>query len=214
MRDSQASLPPSEPRPSSRPDSVLDVDKPLRLQMTVALVLGLVLVMIPLYLWRRPRSAEGTPAVVASSPLTASSDTVAPGAAPGVTPAPPPTKPSAVTVSDIRVLACQDRGSKKTPPSECDHLEPVEKAFSKAIVDSGGCVGDKGGGLTFVADVSFARSHIGVVVAKDGRTIKGGRIAATCAREVQKKLEDVTLGQLTHAHARYKISASATYPAK
>ena len=55
---SRATVPPSEPRSSRASFDALDaqVDRPARLQMIVALILGLVLVAIPLYLWRRPRA--------------------------------------------------------------------------------------------------------------------------------------------------------------
>src|SRR5512140_1027414 len=70
--------PPSEPRPDRRArDFGLGYDRPARLQMLVALVLGLVLVAIPLYLWRRPRAES--PIVSAqpdaeAAPLAASLD--------------------------------------------------------------------------------------------------------------------------------------------
>src|SRR5690242_10600902 len=67
---SPSSHPPSEPRADKRrtADFGLGYDRPARLQMIVALVLGLVLVAIPLYLWRRPRAESAVVATDADAP--------------------------------------------------------------------------------------------------------------------------------------------------
>src|SRR5437588_317591 len=99
---SRASVPPSEPRSASRASfSHLDVsaDRPARLQMIVALILGLVLVAIPLYLWRRPRAES----IAASGTNDGGIDPNA-GSLP-VTTTDGDTKP---TLGDARSLLCQD----------------------------------------------------------------------------------------------------------
>lgn len=204
---SRASVPPSEPRPSRTSFSSLDAaaDRPARLQMVVALMLGLVLVAIPLYLWRRPR-AESIAVARASADAGPLSGAFEPGGE--GEPA------SSITLSDPRVLACQDPGPKKTPPSKCDHLVEVETALAKAIDDSLSCVpSDTSGTIQYVADVSFKRKTIGVLVPRDGRTIKSSKVASACASAVKSKLHSVPLERMAHEHARYKISITATYPA-
>jgi hypothetical protein len=206
---SRMSVPPSEPRSSRASLSQLDshVDSPARLQMIVALILGLVLVAIPLYLWRRPR-AESIAVARSASDGGLPSSVVTSGA--------PSTSESDVkiTLSEARVLQCQDAGNKKTSPEQCDHLPEFEKAFAKSIEELGSCLPKEAGGGTvqYVADVSFKRKTIGVTAPKEGRTLKNAKAAGACATAVKGRLSAVALDGMTHQHARYKISVTATYP--
>lgn len=205
---SRASVPPSEPRASRASLANLDsaIDAPARLQMIVALILGLVLVAIPLYLWRRPR-AESI-AVARTGP---DGGTLATGMT-----TPPATNDSdpKTTLSDPRVQACQDPGPKRTAPEQCDHLPDFEKAFANAIDESASCVPkDAGGGtVQYVADISFKKKSIAVTAPKEGRTFKNAKIAGACASAIKGHLSVVALDAMTHQHARYKIAITATYP--
>lgn len=204
------SMPPSEPRPSRGSFATIDAqldERPVRVQMVVALVLGLVLVAIPLYLWRRPRSEPV--AVTLKTPDSGGGSTAAPPDDPAPAPSP------RVTVSAPKTLACQDPGPKKTPPDKCDHLEEVETGLAKAIEESASCVPEgTTGTIVYVADVSFKKKSIGVVVPRDGRTIKTSSVVMGCQKAVKAKLASVAVGSLTHEHARYKISVTATYGKK
>lgn len=206
---SRASVPPSEPRSTSRTSfSQLDVsaDRPARLQMIVALILGLVLVAIPLYLWRRPRAE--------SISATGSGDSgVDPNAAGAPTTTAPPNddKP---TIGEAKSILCQDPGPKKTAPEQCDHVADVEKAFAKAIEDTASCVPkDAGGGtIQYVVDVSFKRKALNVATPKEGRTMKNAKVVSACQSAVKNKLQALSLDAIQHGHARYKIAITAGYP--
>jgi hypothetical protein len=206
---SRASVPPSEPRPTSRGSfSQLDLsaDRPARLQMIVALVLGLVLVAIPLYLWRRPRAESITATGAADSgvdPNAAAAPTTAALVDEG--------KPS---VGEPKIVLCQDPGPKKTAPDQCDHIVDVEKAFAKAIEDAAPCVPkDAGGGtIQFVVDVSFKRKALNVATPKEGRTMKNAKIVTSCQTAVKSKLQALSLDAVPHTHARYKFAITASYP--
>ncbi len=204
---SRATVPPSEPRSASRTSfNTINVsgDRPARLQNIVILILLLVLVAIPLYLWRRPRAES----IAAGSAADAGVDPAAM--------APPPTlqdetKPS---IGEARSLLCQDPGSKKTAPEQCDHVVDVEKALAKAIEDSASCVPREAGGGTiqYVADISFKRKAIGITTPKDTRTMKNTKVVAACQHAVKTRLQSLALEGVTHAHARYKIAITAGYP--
>jgi hypothetical protein len=205
---SRMSVPPSEPRASRASLSNLDsqIDSPARLQMIVALLLGLVLVAIPLYLWRRPRAESIAVARSASD-----------GGAMSTPVTTPPSSSEAegkITLSEARILQCQDAGTKKTAPEQCDRLPEFEKAFAKAIEESTSCLPkDAGGGtVQYIADVSFKKKTIAVSAPKEGRTLKNAKVAGTCATVVKGRLSTVALDAMTHQHARYKISVTATYP--
>jgi hypothetical protein len=205
---SRASVPPSEPRSTSRGSfSQLDLaaaDRPARLQMIVALLLGLVLVAIPLYLWRRPRAD----AVAAG----AAADAGAPP--PAAAPADPTATDDKPTLGEAKALLCQDPGPKKTSPEQCDHVVEVEKALAKAIEESAGCISkDVGGGtVVYVADVSFKRRAVNVATPKEGRSMKNTKAISACQSAVKARLSALALDAVKHEHARYKIAITATYP--
>ncbi len=183
----------------------MGADRPARLQMIVALILALVLVAIPLYLWRRPRAES-----IALAAGDAGAE-LATNAAPGPATSTTDEKP---TVSDVKTLLCQDPGPKKTTPEQCDHVVEVEKAFTKAIEESGGCMPkDAGGGtVIYVVDLSFKRKAVNVATPKEGRTMKNVKAIGACQSAVKSRLQALPLEPITHAHARYKISMTATYP--
>jgi hypothetical protein len=196
-------VPPSEPRPSRGSFSGLDLpsDRPARLQMIVALILLLVLVAIPLYLWRRPR-AESIAA--AAGPDAA--------AAP-IESAPPPPRQDKVTLGEPKVLGCHDPGPKRTAPADCDHVAELEAAIAKAIEDSASCVPAEAGGgtIAYAVDMSFKRKAVFVSAPREGRTFKG-KIAAGCASAVKAKLGSLAIEGAAHQHQRYKVEVAATYP--
>lgn len=214
-RASAPSTPPSERSPSPSRSAFREVDlgdRPMRVQMIVALVLGLVLVSIPLYLWRRPRVdgdavnvGQGTsapPAAVSVSSAqlgVAAAGTDAGAAGPRV------------TVAEPRFVSCGDGGKKKS--DACDHPEALGKAFSQAIVDASSCAPDSAGGgsVTWVADVSLAKKKIDVKAPKDGRSLKNGKVVSACAQAIKKRLETQGFEGVPHDHAKYRVEVVATY---
>ena len=213
-RASQPSLsgPPSEPRPiASRPgaDAGPDRANPVqgRVQLIAALLLLLVLVVVPLYLWRRPRATaneEKTNATQLASAQVAETQQ-----------APPDPKPRAkdgVTVGDAKVLGCHDPGNKRTAPAACDHLPGFEGALAKAILDSASCVppGTPAGSITFMADASYARHKSPIHVKHTQGTTMAPKVVAACVADVRKALSSIALDQ-AHAHARYDVEIDAQY---
>jgi hypothetical protein len=176
--------------------------------MILALLLGILLFAVPLYLWRRPRSAPSALRTDAGAP-DAAREVAAPPPPPEVAPLPP------VKLADPRVLECHDRGAKRTPAEQCDHVAAFEKALGEAIVASHGCVpSDAGAGsIEYVADLSFGRRRAPVTVAlpRDGRTFQSAKIAKECAAGVRARMAGFPVGPLQHEHARYKIAVVASY---
>ena len=187
----------------------------MRLQLVGALLLGLVLVASGLYLWRRPRlgdasSTDPTSATASAEVLAVPGDAgfASPGAV-GVDAG----GSGAVALSDVRVLACQDRGSKKTSPDACDRLPPIEQALSSAINQASSCVaGSAGGGtIEYVADVSFAHHKVNVSLPRAGRSVHDRKALRACSTAVRGALQGIALDGMDHQHARYKIAVTATY---
>jgi len=178
-------------------------------QTVGALLAGILLFAVPLYLWRRPRSV----------PPPAHTDTATPDAATDAAPvalAPVDAgKPRHVKIADARVLECHDRGSRRTPPDQCDHIAAFEKAFADAVEASYECVPPAAGtgSIEFIADLSFSRKKHPVTLSlpRDGRSFQSPRIVKDCATGVRSRLGAFPVAPLTHAHARYKISFIASY---
>jgi len=200
-------------------------DKPVRIQLFVALLLGLVLVAAALYLWRRPRSqpevTEGDKAASGGSAASVDSSSLSQaGSSFGV--------PLAVadagaggdghnglSLSEPRVVACHDKG-KKTPADECDHVAAVEQALARAIEQSASCVPTSAGGGTieYQAEVVFAKKKkpVTLSVPKSGRSMKNAKVVTACANAVKHAVMDLSVDGVQHSHAKYKISITATYP--
>lgn len=200
--------PPSEPRSSRGSIGVIDaqLDRPARLQMIVALVLGLVLIAIPLYLWRRPRA----------EPIVVNAGAADAGGLPVLHPMSSSVVDDKLLLSAPKNVSCHDPGPKKTPPDRCDHVAELEAAFAKAIEDSAACVPkDAGGGtITFVADVHFKKKSVAITSPKAGRTLKNPKIVGACEKAVKAKLaSSMPFASAKHEHMRYRVSITATYPA-
>ncbi len=210
----------STPDASSSDVNARNADGPVRIQLFVALLLGLVLVATGLYLWRRPRSipesaagdavpsattAPATQAVVGDAGIAAA---VAAQAEAGAA--------SGISVAEARVVGCHDKGSKKTPAAECDRLPPIEQALAQAIEQAATCVPPAAGGGTieYMVDISFNRKKNAVKLSlpKGGRSLKNAKALAACKTAVGRGLHDVSTDGVTHNHARYEVAITATYP--
>jgi hypothetical protein len=206
---SRASVPPSERGTSRHSFDAIDAGMvgtafAARFQMMAALLLGLVLVAIPLYLWRRPR----TESISATIGMTDA------GALPAVTAgATAPVNEGALQLGDPKVVGCQDPGPKKTPPEKCDHVVEVEQQFAKAIADSASCVPKEAGGgsIIYVADVAFRKKQVVLNTPREGRTMKNAKAVTACDKAIRAKLSPLPW-DAKHEHARYFISITATYP--
>ena len=206
---SRATVPPSEPRPSRVSFDAFDanVDRPARIQMIIALVLGLVLVGIPLYLWRRPR-AESISATIGVADAGANNAATTGAAAPA-------SSDDKVQIADPKIIACNDPGPKKTAPEQCDHVAEIEKPFAKAIEDSASCVGksDGGGTIVFVMDTTLKKKSLELKTPSSGRTLKSSKVATVCEKAVRAKLATtINFDPPKHDHARYRVQLTATYP--
>jgi hypothetical protein len=206
-----SSRPPAEPKPARIPvdatGAIATLERPARWQTVVMVGLGIVLVGVPLYLWRRPRSAA--PAVGREDALDAAAAVAAPDL-----PAPQDAALPAVALGDARVLECHDPGTKHTPPEQCDHIAAFEKSFAQVILDAHDCMPPNSGGtITYVADLAFThRRSLTIAAPRDGRSVKNPKAVLACVAEVRHGVSALVIDGYTHAHARYKVAMTATYP--
>jgi len=176
--------------------------------MIIGLVVGLVLVAIPLYLWRRPEQADATatpePTATGSAAASASSDYV---------PLVDPDEVPRVKVSPYRTIRCQDRGPGKTPPERCDHVTYFEDALTRAIRENALCGPETktGAEISIVMDVHFRKKKLEIFRGKSSS------IPATQTTELFKCLKRAMPKQpnwssIPHQHTRYVVNVKATYP--
>jgi hypothetical protein len=187
-------------------------ERPMRLQLIAALVLGLLLVGTGLFLWRRPHvptadAQAAAEAASASASAALAQAVITPGPSASAAPVGP------VALSEPRVVACHDRGSKKTAPDQCDHVAPVEKALADAIRKAATCVpsDSSSGTIEYVADVSFSRHKVLLTLPRGGRSVSDKKVLHTCSSEVRSTMQDLSLDGIDHQHARYSIAVTATY---
>ena len=212
------SVPPAKGPPPSHPDSrrskpdardTFDAGEGIaRLQMLLALALGVVLVGGSLYVWRRPKPDAAEPAAVAALAAGAPRASAEPAAV-AIT-----KKEPIVLVGEPRVQSCQDLGPGKT--DECGVAEPLGAALKKAIVDNEACLppSEGAGSIEFVADFQFEKKRVTVTAPQSSRTVKSSRASVGCAAAVKRSLVAGGALALPHDHARVKVAAQASYAAR
>ncbi|MEZ4300892.1 MAG: hypothetical protein R3B70_38515 [Polyangiaceae bacterium] len=181
----------------------------MRLQIVIALVAGLILVAVPLYLWRRPRpeSIPSADAAVADAGADASaSAALAP-------PAPPPPQP-VVQLSTFTTLRCENPGPGKTPPERCDHVPYFEDGLARAIRDNVACAPKSSTPVkvSYVLEMDFRRKRTNLFIGKSS-TIKktAGKELLRC---VTRGMPTPDWGTIVHQYVKYKVNVMATYPPK
>src|SRR3954464_6549214 len=116
------SSPPSQPSPY-RYLGRGGGERPVRLQIIISLVAGLILVAVPLYLWRRPRP-ESIPSADAAVADAGAPSSASPVVAFDAGPA------GGITLSPFTTLKCENPGPGKTSPDRCDHVTFFEDGLA------------------------------------------------------------------------------------
>ena len=200
------SSPPSQPSPYrylGRGGS----ERPVKLQMIIALVAGLILVAVPLYLWRRPRpeSIPSADAAVADAGAPATSSTIiAFDAGP----------PGGITISPFTTIKCENRGIGKTAPERCDHVTTLEDSLTRAIREQSQCApaSKTAYTLSLVMETDFPRKRLTLFAGKSS-SIKREK-AKELLRCIKGGMAPFDWGVVPHQYARYKVNVVATYPAR
>lgn len=208
------SLPPSHPY---RHLGTSGADPSVRIQMIITLILGLVMIAVPLYLWRRPKAEASTdappkkPAAEPSARPASSADVFSPG---NIGTSQPP-KVSGILLSEPKMLKCSKgsgKGNPRVPAEQCDRQPYFEEALIKAIQENVSCAPQQPGGgtINFVLDVDHKTHKLHAWAGKSGSMKKAPRKKVLAC--VNKALPTPDWSQIPHLHQRYQISAMATYP--
>ena len=179
-------------------------DRPIRSQLVVAVLVGIVLVAVPLYLLRRP-----------SPSVSDASDTTARGFG-GVlrTEVDAGTRAVEVALGSVQRVRCGISANQiSNEGSLCDALPELEAALSRAIGTSVPCAPRAGedGSINYVLEVDFGARRLNVFAGKSGQW-RGPRVKKAVAC-VQRALPSLDWANVAHQHQYYAIAILATYPA-
>ena len=218
--------------PSAPPgvDPYASVDRVARMQTIAAIVLGLVLIAIPLYLWRRPR-ADAPPV---TSAITLNDAGALFGEPPDASAA-SSSAPQAPTValSEAKVIEVPRHRVATDGAAGLQSPRAARKSLAAAITGAASCVPSSlgGGTLVYVVDATSSGSA-GPSSSSFPRTAaRSARRPAPSARSTPSRqrrspprrasasskcrtgLAGATLEGIPHQHGRYKIAITATYAA-
>lgn len=201
-----SSSPPSQPSPY-RYLGRGGGERPVRVQIIIALVAGMILVAVPLYLWRRPQreSIPNADAAVADAGLSDGGSSVAPVFL--VDSGPP-----GVTLSPFTTIRCENPGPGKTPPERCDHLTFFEDGLARAIRENTACAptGKTQITVSFVMELDFRTKKINLFTGKSS-SIKREK-TKELLRCVKRAMPTPDWATVPHQYVRYKVNVVATYP--
>lgn len=184
----------------------------MRVQVILALVAALVLVAVPLYLWRRPQpatipSAEAAPA--SNAPV------MPPPMASGTMPQQlvPPPGGQQILIAPIKTLKCQDAGPGRTPPERCDGIRFFEDGLTRAIRDSAACAPPSKSGyvVSYILEAHFGKKRTNLFLGRSTTLSKSRR--KELLRCVERALGTPDWERIPHQHSKYTLNAIATYPA-
>jgi hypothetical protein len=186
----------------------------MRVQLIIALVAGLVLVAVPLYLWRRPKGAKvetvdgGIDAAVvdAGPPPDAATNLLA-TALDGSS-----VSSGDIALDKVKILKCQRPGPGKTTPDMCDHQPFFEDALVKAVLENVSCApkAAKGGSVSFAMKIDYKKKSFHVWAGRSG-TIRHKR-AAPVIECISRAIPTPNWESLAHQYTVYTIAVQATYP--
>ena len=185
-------------------------DRPIKAQLIVALVALIILLAVPLYLWRRPSIHSTVPDAGSASAVASASNAPAVASIPSP---PTPFQAPRVRTNPLQRVRC---GASRTHASSgvtCDALPALEHAFVEAIMQSLDCAPKtaKEGTINYVLEVDFAHKTLHVFPGKSGDW--HGPSARRATKCVERALGKPDFSAMPHAHAYYALAVMTNYPA-
>jgi hypothetical protein len=176
--------------------------------MILTLLALLVLVAVPLYLWRRPKPIEadrsdgGLPPLADAEPADA----------------PPPGQPEAgiaggtrASLSEPKTIRCFPATGGRVSQERCDRLTIIENAMVRAIRENAACAPQNPPAFTvsFVLWIDFARKKTHLWAGRSGTLKK--RAATDLIRCVERALPEPDWDRISHQYAKYDINVMVSY---
>lgn len=178
----------------------------MRAQLVVALVVVLILIAVPLYMWRRPSAGAESPVAGPSAARSAASATLTPKQADAAA------HDERLRLAPIQRVKCSaSRATRGQEGPLCDALPFFEKGLQKAIRENIDCAPRTGkpGSVNYVIDVDFTARRVSVFPGASGEW-KGpqARRAAEC---VERSLPPADWDSIRHQYRFYRMAVLASY---
>ncbi len=190
--------------------SSASLDRPLRAQLVVAGVAGVILMAVPLYLMRRPSVAPAAGAEP-SVPPSAQKPAVAPVAI-DAGPAPQKAVERVKLAPAQRVKCGSSPANSRLAGGMCDALPAVEKALATAVQAAVNCAPKQKdeGTINYVLSLDFTKKQYHVFPGASG-SWRGpqARRSADCVNRVFSAPD---WAALPHQYRYYWLAVLATYP--
>jgi hypothetical protein len=180
-------------------------DRPLRAQLVVALVAVLILLAVPLYLWRRP---SGQQAAAASASAAAHAASAIPTSLQTST----AKIDERVKLGPLQKVKCSASARLSGQKGAlCDSLPFFEEQLEKAIVENVDCAPKTGkpGSVNYVLTIDFTNRRLNVFPGASGAW-KGpqARRSAEC---IERALPAPEWDKVQHQYRYYNIAIMASY---
>jgi hypothetical protein len=201
-----SSLPPSGPSPLRHLGG--SSQRTARSPAVVGLIALLVLIALPLYLWRKPKPVKE----VAQATLQPEVVDAGPSSDAGALTQANESASKRVTLADPKTARCMGKGGARVGSEQCDRLTAFEEALTRSIRDNTACAPPAPAPYTvsFVLSLDFERKHMHLWAGKSGTLKK--RNAADLMRCVERAIVLPDWGTVTHQFQRYDVNVIASYP--
>ena len=176
--------------------------------MIITLLALLVLVAVPLYLWRRPKPIENEGADASRVQIWDA----------GVADASTPSQQDAgtgsaakVSLSEPKTIRCIPATGGRVSQERCDRLTPIENALVRSIRENVACAPQNPPAFTvsFVLWVDFTRKKTHLWAGRSGTLKK--RAAADLIRCVEHAMPEPDWDRISHQYAKYDINVMVSY---
>jgi hypothetical protein len=202
-------LPPTNPAPL-RHLGTSSGPRPLRSPAVLGLIALLVLVALPVYLLRRPKSTKSA----AVEPAPRADAATAVSAPPAFAlPAQSEVAPGKrIALADAKTARCVPKGGGRVTTERCDRLTPFEDALARAIRDNVACAPTAMNPYTvsFVLSLDFDRKSMHLWAGRSGSIKK--RLVGDLIRCVEHAIVLPEWETVAHQHQKYDVNIIAAYP--
>lgn len=176
--------------------------KPMRVERVFAVLVGVVFLVVPLYLWRKPSGIDGggtEPVAEAEASLVLEASQK------------PREEPSPVRLGEPRVIRCGSGPRARLSEERCDRLPVFESALVEAIRNNAECAPPTTTEATvsFVLSVDFEKEKLHLWPGRSGSLRRPQ--ANDLLRCVLRDIAVSDWGSIAHRHRFYEISVLATY---
>jgi hypothetical protein len=179
--------------------------------MIVMLIAVVVVVALPIYLYRRPKPITpldgdaGLHADVSDAGADAGASQMAAQSDAGA--------PKRMTLGEPKVIKCVPKGGGRVTSERCDHMPVLEDALARSIRDNVACAPASAAPYTvsFVLTTDFNRKKLHLWAGQSGSLKK--RNAGDLIRCVEHAIAQPDWNTVAHQYAKYEINVLASYPA-